>query len=546
MQTRRDFLKGLSCTAGAFVVSGCSSPDKGTQRRKDRPNIVLVLADDMGYGDPTCYNDESKIPTPQIDRLAREGIRFTDAHTPSGVCTPTRYGLLTGRYCWRSSLKQGVLNGYSEPLIETDRLTIASLLKPRGYNTGCVGKWHLGLGWVTKTAGVKPGADGIDWSKPVTHGPQSLVFDYSYIIPASLDMPPYCWLENGRLVEAPTSHTPGSKRQWEGGDGFWRAGPIAPSFDFYGVLPTVAAKSVEFIKRQSADKPFFLYVPLTAPHTPWMPTNAFRGKTKVDWYGDFVAEVDWALGQILKAVDDAGLRDNTLVVFASDNGSPCMAEHIDKFGHRANGPWRGQKSDVYEGGHRVPFICRWPGKVQPGAQSRQTVCMTDVLATFAAMTGDSLSADAGPDSYSILAAVRNPTLETPIREATVHHSGNGTFAIRQGPWKLIQGLGSGGFTAPQRIKPTPGGPGGQLYNLDDDPGEQTNLWIEQPEIVKQLSAGRWYEETSRYGDRELDASRIPESAGYRGRSGRSCGLSHRLAGLFADRPEAEYRPDPIG
>jgi arylsulfatase A-like enzyme len=262
---------------------------------------------------------------------------------------------------------------------------------------------------------------------------------------------------------------------------------VAPSFDFYAVLPTVATKSVDFLKRQTADKPFFLYAALTAPHTPWMPTNEFRGKTKVDWYGDFVTEVDWAVGQIVKAVDDAGLRDNTLVIFTSDNGSPWPADQIDKFGHRANGPWRGQKSDIHEAGHRVPFICRWPGRIQPGTQSRQTICLTDVLATLAAITGDPLPADAGQDSYNILPAMLNPDLKEPIREATVHHSGSGMFAIRQGPWKLIQGLGSGGFTAPQRIEPTPGGPEGQLYNLDDEPGEQKNLWAEYPEIVKRLS-----------------------------------------------------------
>ncbi|MBN1509616.1 MAG: sulfatase-like hydrolase/transferase [Sedimentisphaerales bacterium] len=488
MQTRRDFLRGLTCAAGALALGSCRSLDRGAEHERGRPNIVLILADDLGYGDPACYNRESKIPTPQINQLVGQGIRFTDAHTPSAVCTPTRYGLLTGQYCWRSRLKQGVLNGYGEPLIETDRLTIASLLKRYDYNTGCVGKWHLGLGWVTKEAGAEPGAGNIDWSEPVTHGPQSLGFDYSYIIPASLDMDPYCWLENGRLVEAPTGHTPGSQRRWSGGGGFWREGAIAPSFDFYAVLPTVTAKSVEFIKRQSTDKPFFLYVPLTAPHTPWMPTNEFRGKTEVDWYGDFVTEVDWAMGQIVKAVDDAGFRDNTLVIFTSDNGSHWPPDQIAKFNHRANGPWLGQKSDIHEGGHRVPFICRWPGHIKPGTQSNQTVCLTDLLATFAAIAGHSLPADAGQDSYDILPAMVNPGLEEPVREATVHHSGNGMFAIRQGPWKLIQGLGSGGFTAPRRVEPTPGGPQGQLYHLDDDPGEQTNLWLKQPGIVKCLSA----------------------------------------------------------
>jgi arylsulfatase A len=489
--TRRDFLKVVSGTAAGLALAGCERTLPLQERISALPpqtNIVLILADDLGYGDPTCYNADSKTPTPEIDRLAREGIRFTDAHTPSAVCTPTRYGTLTGRYCWRSRLKSGVLNGYSEPLIETDRLTIASLLKQHGYRTGCVGKWHLGVGWVPRDAGAKVRADNIDYSKPVTQGPPALGFDYSYIIPASLDMPPYCWLENGRLVEAPTAHTPGSERRWSGGGGYWRAGAIAPSFDFYDVLPTVTDRSVAFIKRQKAKEPFFLYAALTAPHTPWMPTKEFRGRTPVDWYGDFVTQVDWSVGQILKAVEDGGLRDNTLVVFTSDNGSHWPVAQIEKFHHRANGPWRGQKADIHEGGHRVPFICRWPGRVDPGTQSAQTICLTDLLATCAAVIGAPLPADAGPDSFSLLPLLREPARATPVREATVHHSADGMFAIRQGPWKLILGLGSGGFTAPARFQPKPGGPQGQLYNLAEDPGEQKNLWAEEPEVVKRLTA----------------------------------------------------------
>jgi arylsulfatase A-like enzyme len=485
--TRRNVLKAIGWTAAAVVLADSRGLAQVSEQKQDRPNIVFILADDLGYGDPTCYNEQSKIPTPQMDRFTQAGIRFTDAHTPSAVCTPTRYGIMTGRYCWRSPLKKGVLNGYSEPLIETDRLTVASLLKRHGYRTGCVGKWHLGLGWVAKDPVEKPKEGNVVYDKPVTHGPQSLGFDYSCIIPASLDMDPYCWLENGRTVEAATSHTPGSKRRWDGGGGFWRAGPIAPSFDFYKVLPTMTTKSVDFIQRQTADHPFFLYVPLTAPHTPWMPTNEFRGKTTVDWYGDFVTEVDWAMGQIVKAVDDAGFKDNTVVIFTSDNGSHWPVDQIEKFNHRANGPWRGQKSDIHEGGHRVPFICRWPGRIKSGTQSRQTICLSDLLATCAAIVDDPLPADAGQDSYNILPAMLNPDLEKPIREATVHHSGNGMFAIRQGPWKLIQGLGSGGFTAPAQIKSKPGGPQGQLYDLDEDPAEQKNLWAKRPEIVERLT-----------------------------------------------------------
>ena len=487
MHTRRSFLK-VAGSAAAFGLAGCQTFPGPAASRVSPPNIVVILADDLGYGDPACYNDRSKIPTPAVDRLAREGIRFTDAHTPSAVCTPTRYGTLTGRYTWRSRLKSGVLWGYSEPLIESDRLTIASMLKRHGYTTGCVGKWHLGLGWVRKDESEEPRADNIDWTKPVTGGPQSAGFDYSYIIPASLDMDPYCWLEDGRLVEAPTDHTPASRRRWDGGGGFWRAGPVAPSFHFTGVLPTITEKSVDFVKRQRADRPFFLYVPLTAPHTPWMPTDEFRGRTEIDWYGDFVAQVDASVGRIVQAVDEAGLRDNTLVIVTSDNGSHWPARQIEEHGHRANDGWRGQKADIHEGGHRVPFVCRWPARIQPGTRSDQTVCLTDLMATCAAVVGDRLPDDAGQDSYNILPAMLDPNLNEPIREATVHHSVSGMFAIRQGPWKLIQGRGSGGFTRPRKVEPGPGEPTGQLYHLEDDPREQNNLWAERPEIVERLTA----------------------------------------------------------
>jgi len=480
--TRRDFL-GMAGFAAAASLLGRG---RGLAQAGRRPNVVFILADDLGYGDPGCYCGQSKVPTPAMDRLASQGIRFTDAHTPSAVCTPTRYGILTGRYCWRSSMKKGVLNGYSKPLIEIDRLTVASLFQRHGYATGCVGKWHLGLDWATK-AGGDAKAETVEWNEPIPHGPQSLGFDYSYIIPASLDMDPYCWLQNGRTVEAATSYTPGSKRRWDGGGGFWRAGPMAPSFDFYGVLPTVTAKSIDFVKHQTADKPFFLYVALTAPHTPWMPMQEFRGKSQVDWYGDFVAQVDDAIGRIVRAIDDAGLGGETLVIATSDNGSHWPVAQIEKFDYRANGPWRGQKSDIHEAGHRVPFICRWPGRIKPGTRSDQTVCLTDLLATSSALLGESLPAGAGPDSYNILPAMLDPELKAPIREATVHHSGNGLFAIRQGDWKLIESLGSGGFTSPQEVKPEPDGPKGQLYNLHDDPGEQKNLWLDRPEIVERLS-----------------------------------------------------------
>jgi arylsulfatase A len=474
---RRNLLHGLtsSVLVGMFLLS---CPSKAPAAEKPSvPNIVLILADDLGYGDPQCYNKDSKVPTPNLDRLAAQSMRFTDAHTPCSVCTPTRYGLLTGRYCWRTSLKRGVLNGYSPLLIEPKRLTVASLLKQHGYVTAGIGKWHLGLGDAGKT----------DFGKPLRPGPLSVGFDWYFGIPASLDMPPYVFVENEGVTEAPTATTEGQKMSRRAGD-FWRAGAVAPHFKHVDVLPTITEKTIAFIHKQSADKPFFLYFALTAPHTPWMPTEEFRDKSKAGRYGDFAVQVDASVGRVLKALDDARLSDNTLLIFTSDNGAHWLPEDIEKWGHRANGDLRGQKSDIWEGGHRVPFMARWPGHIAAGSTSKELICLTDVLATVAVVVGAKLPDDAGEDSYNILPVMRGDKPDKPIREAIVHHSGDGTLAIRQGPWKLALALGSHGFSIPRDIKPKPGEAQGQLYNLDDDPREQKNLWLEKPAIVGRLTA----------------------------------------------------------
>lgn len=474
---RREFLRG---TVGAALVSAFPLRAQGERRAPPLPHLVLILADDMGYGDPRCYNPDSRIPTPFMDRLAAEGIRFTDAHTPSSVCTPTRYGLLTGRYCWRTRLKSGVLNGYSPALIEPGRMTLASLLKQHGYVTACIGKWHLGLGEEEPT----------DFSQPLRPGPLEAGFDTFFGIAASLDMPPYVFIENDRVTEAPTDYTEGSKPRREGGGGFWRAGAIAPHFRHEEVLPTLTGRAVRFIEERATkpEQPFFLYLALTAPHTPWMPTAEFRGKSGAGYYGDFVAQVDWSIGQVMEALERCGLAGNTLLIVTSDNGAHWLPKEIEEFGHRANGPWRGQKADIHEGGHRVPFIARWPGKIPPGAVSNEVICLTDLLATVAALLGTSLPSDAGEDSFNILPALLGQPDRGPLREATVFHSGSGMFAIRQGPWKLILGLGSGGFTPPREVKPKPGEPEGQLYNLEEDPQEQRNLYSQRPDIVAHLKA----------------------------------------------------------
>jgi arylsulfatase A-like enzyme len=462
----------------ALLLFVAAAPASSAEPARRPPNIVFILADDLGYGDLHCYNKDSKIPTPNLDRLAAQSMRFTDAHTPSAVCTPTRYGILTGRYCWRSSLKRGVLNGYSPLLIEPKRLTVASLLKQHGYVTAGLGKWHLGLGDAAKT----------DFSKPLRPGPCSVGFDTFFGIPASLDMPPYVYIDNDGVREAPSETIKDSAMRRNGGGGFWRGGAIAPHFKHVEVLPTVTEKAIGFVRKQSADKPFFLYLALTAPHTPWMPTAEFRDKSKAGYYGDFVAQVDGSVGRVLKALDAAKLSENTLVIFTSDNGAHWLPEDIEKWGHRANDGLRGMKADIWDSGHRVPFLVRWPGRVAPGSTSKELICLTDVLATLAAVVGAKLPEDAGEDSYSILPVLRGDKLDKPIREAIVHHSGDGTFGIRQGPWKLALALGSHGFSAPRDIKPKPGEAKGQLYNLDDDPREQKNLWLAKPEIVARLTA----------------------------------------------------------
>jgi len=444
---------------------------------KRQPNIVIILADDLGYGDLRSYNADSRIPTLHLDRLAAERMRFTDAHSPSAVCTPTRYGLLTGRYAWRTRLKNGVLNGYSPLLIEPGRLTLASLVKQRGYATAAIGKWHLGLGT----------AEPVDFSRLLDAGPNSVGLDYFFGIPASLDMPPYVFVENDAVTAAPTGTIAASEMRRKGGNGFWRAGAIAPGFTHEGVLPALTEKAVSFIGKQSPGKPFLLYLPLTAPHTPWMPIAEFRGKSDADYYGDFVVQVDAAVGDVLRALDRAQVSGNTLVIFTSDNGAHWLPTDIEKWGHRANGRLRGQKSDIWEGGHRIPFLVRWPGRIQAGSTRSDLICITDLFATVAAIVDVPLPQDAAEDSFNLLPALLGRKRQAPIREAIVHHSGDGTFAIRQGPWKLALALGSHGFSDPRNITPKPGEAEGQLYNLEDDPQEQHNLWLQKPEIVARLT-----------------------------------------------------------
>lgn len=493
---RRDFLRFVGLGATSLVMPGCANQFLQTGSRCSRyPNIVFIMADDMGIGDTTVYNPASKIPTPNMERLATEGVLFTDAHSPSAVCTPTRYGVLTGRYCWRTRLKSQVLYGYEPPLIEPERMTVASLLKRNGYKTACIGKWHLGLHWAVKSGADidfdKPlpwdeqqnltatGRDKfIDFAKPIKGGPNDLGFDYAfYTSGCSTVQPPYCFIENDRTVGIPNVRIPD---EFEA-----RPGWMVPDWSQEDVDPTFTRKSIEFMERHvkaSPDKPFFLYFVLSAPHAPWLPPDFVKGSTEEGPRGDLVALVDWSVGQILDTLDRLNLRDNTLIIFTSDNGP-----RIGKRGHKSAGPWRGYKSHIWEGGHREPFIARWPGRIEPGTTCDEVICFTDIMATCAAIVGADLPADAGEDSYNILPALLGEKLDKPIRPDVIHHSVWGVFSIRKGKWKLILDTqGSGGWVGPSDQYPVAGAPG-QLYDMDKDPYEKDNLWDKRPKVVERLT-----------------------------------------------------------
>jgi arylsulfatase A len=437
-----------------------------------RPNVVVIMADDLGIGDLRCYNPLSKIPTPNLDAFAIEGSMWTDMHSPSAVCTPTRYGLLTGRYCWRTRLKRGVLGGYSPALIEPGRATLASMLAAKGYDTAGFGKWHLGLGPGGRT----------DYDKPLAPGPTTVGFQRYFGIPASLDMAPYVYIEDAEVQSRPTAKIAGSKHRRQNGGGFWRGGARAPGFRHIDVLPDVTARATAYIEsRRHNPRPFFLYIPLPAPHTPWLPTEPYRGKSEAGHYGDFTHMVDAMIGRILDTLGRAGKHGNTLVIITSDNGSHWPVGDIERYGHRANHVYRGQKADIHEGGHRVPFLVRWPGRVESSETIDRTACLTDVMATVAHIVGARLGDDAAEDSFDLFADQARPPV--------VHHSLSGLFALRDGRYKLIEGRGSGGFTRPRTIpesKLKAGDPRGQLFDLTQDPSEERNLWNERPDVVARL------------------------------------------------------------
>jgi len=448
----------------------------------DRPNIVYILADDMGYGDLSCLNEDSRIRTVNLDELASRGMTFQDAHASSAVCTPSRYSILTGRYNWRSWLKEGVTFGFSKPVIEHGRMTVASLLKEQGYTTGCVGKWHLGWTWPKKG----DHEEDVDYEQPIEDGPTTRGFDYFFGIAASLDIPPYVYVENDTPTAIPDRIVPAGE-----GKAFWREGPIAPDFEHDGVLPHLTQKALEFINRNAGrPKPFFLYFPLSAPHTPMLPSPEFQGKSGTNEYGDFCLHVDDVVGQIMSAIDRLEMADNTILIFAADNGCTPRVDfdELESLGHKPSYVFRGHKADIYEGGHRIPLIVRWPERIAPGSTTDETVCLVDLLATCADILGTELPDNAGEDSVSNLPLWEGASLDTSLREATVHHSIDGSFSIRKGKWKLEMCPGSGGWSHPRPGVECEGLPPIQLYDLNADIGERQNLYEEHPEIVEELKS----------------------------------------------------------
>jgi arylsulfatase A len=470
--------------------------------RKEKPNIVYILADDMGYGDMGCNNPGSRIPTPNLDRLAAGGVRFTDAHSTSSVCTPSRYSILTGRYCWRTPLKRSVLWPWDPPLVTPGRLTVARMLRQNGYRTASFGKWHLGWEWATLNGekaykGTRSGKfdmakrreleRNIDFSKVIRGGPLDSGFEYYFGVDVP-NFPPYTWFEQDRLLEQPTEQKP------EGMYGF--PGLMEPDWKLEEVIPELTRRVSGYIKDSGGD-PFFLYFALTSPHTPIVPNREFIGRSKNGLYGDFVCEVDWVLGEIMKVLEQKGIADNTLLIFTSDNGPECISdadggayEHIRQYGHYSMGHLRGVKRDAWEGGHRVPFIVRWPEVISPGTECGQLIGQGDLIATCADLLGVELPEGQAEDSVSILPLLRGDIMN-PVRDSIVHHSASGKFALRRGDWVFIDAPSGDDNKEPDWFKKERGYTShnlpGELFNLKDDITERINHFAGYPQVVKEMS-----------------------------------------------------------
>lgn len=455
----------------------------------DKPNIVILYADDMGYGDLGVQNSESRIPTPNLDRLARQGTRFTDAHSSSGICTPSRYALLQGRYHWRKF--HGIVNSFEESVLDDQKQTLAELLKGHGYRTACIGKWHLGWNWkAIQRPGVKPdpkkgyAPEDFDWSRAIPDGPLDHGFDY-YFGDDVPNFPPYAWIENDRVVTEPTVGLSTPKQTAEGA---WEArpGPSVEGWDFWDVMPQITQRAVDWVLQQTAEKPFFLYVPFTSPHAPIVPSEGFLGSSQANGFGDFMVQTDAAVGRILKALEEKGLSDNTWVIFSSDNGPEVYAyARIKNHGHSSMGPLRGLKRDLYEGGHRVPMLMRWPGRIPADRTSDGLISQIDLYATIAAALDLEVLEGNAEDSIDQSPLVFGTGGSN--RDLLIHNTNPKGYAIRQGSWVLIDSESGSISKVPDWFNELRGyredGLAGELYRLDFDLGQRENLFLSEKSRV---------------------------------------------------------------
>jgi arylsulfatase A len=490
----------------AIFTSSCQAQEK--------PNIVIILADDMGYGDVSANNPLARTKTPNIDNIGRNGICFSDAHSGGAVSIPSRYGLLTGRYFFRVP-KQKEYWGYFSPYIEYGRETIGTLMQKAGYSTACIGKWHLGLNWkyinstdLLVTDKERPGYTNTDFTRDISGGPGSLGFDYSFILPASLDMPPYVFIRNNRVVDSDIILTTQSYAKiqvnteyvWDrkytneddiywGRGVWWRNGEMSRSFKVEQCLDVIVDEGVRFISDQvnnNPQKPFMLYLALTGPHTPWVPDKKFKGSSELGTYGDFISQIDAVVKQITETLKSLNVYNNTLLIFTSDNGAHWSENDILTYAHQSNWSCRGQKGDIWDGGHHIPMFVSWPSKIKKPFTYTHTISLIDIISTLAEMTGRTIDKRYAEDSFSFF-KVLNGEYDKPVRESLIYISSSDKLAIQKDEWKFINCLGSGGFTDPSSIKPVAGGPKGQLYNLAADPLESTNLYLQESAKADELS-----------------------------------------------------------
>ena len=463
-------------------------------RAEDRPNIVILYADDMGVADVSYGNPKAKIQTPHLDKLASQGMTFTDGHSSSGICTPSRFALLTGQHHWRRF--HGIVGAFGGTVFEPDDFTIAKMFKQKGYSTGCFGKWHLGWNFdAIRKPGAKKGdprAESYDWTKRFPDGPLDQGFDY-YFGDGTINFPPYCWIEGDRFVTTPTK--PVIKSRPLAGSGSFRPGPMAESWNPFDILPTITQKTVEWIAKQKKEQPLFAYLAFNSPHYPIVPNKEYHGKSKAGYYGDFVIETDGMVGKVMQALQEHGFSDNTLVIFSADNGAETHAfERLEKFDQWSSGKYRGLKRDIYEGGHRVPFIVKWPGRVKKGVRSDEVVSQVDLASTFAKIIDYPLAKTEAIDSYNLLPVLAGKKYSKPLRVATVQNTSAKKFALRQGDWVLINAP-TGAAKKEQQdylnhfgLEPYGKENQGLLFNLKNDPRQSNNLYSQYPSKVKKMRA----------------------------------------------------------